>query len=118
MPSGRSRSTTGVVAVVEEQADAEAEVLRHQRPLDVEPAGGAGGGHEALPVEAVGARQAGGGEAHEERGDEGPACASHEAQGATTICPRERARLGEHSAPGTDTVPLRKPIYMRQTQVA
>src|SRR5439155_6961246 len=29
----------GVVAVVQEEAEAEAEVLRHQRPLDGEPAG-------------------------------------------------------------------------------
>src|SRR5207302_1571187 len=46
-------------AVVEEEPEDEAEMLRHQRPLDDEPAGGPGRGHEALRVEAVGARGAG-----------------------------------------------------------
>ena len=61
------------VAVVQEEADAEAEVLRHERPLDVQPTGGAGGGHEALAVEAVGACALGGGGGREERGQEKPA---------------------------------------------
>jgi hypothetical protein len=43
----------GIVLVVQEEAEAEAEVLRHQRALDDEAAGGADGGLEALAIEAV-----------------------------------------------------------------
>ncbi len=48
-----------VVPVGLEQAEAEAEMLRHQRPLDDEPARCARCRLKALSVEAVGARSAG-----------------------------------------------------------